>query len=181
MGKMAIKRDETIIGMTRRSSVALGALALTLSGCGVYDHYRDPEPTFNLAAQATYLQAGLGGVKGVVSAGEPGASPQTCVGHQIYLIPDTPYFQYKARRIAAGDDIADVGLEEDRLDHLVRHLPCPPNGSYDFESLPDAPWIIITTLSAPKGSTGAPIGGHVTTESGITKTVNLDQSNLLKK
>lgn len=178
---MAIKRVTSDIKFTGGALLASTAsLLLSLQGCSVVDRYRDPEPAFNLASQALYLQSGLGGVRGIVNAGENG-TPRTCVGHQVYLVPDTPFFQYKVRRVAAGDEISDVGLEDDRFDHLVRHVPCPANGGYSFEGLPDAPWIVLTTLSAPKGTAGAPLSAHVTTHSGLTETVNLDQGSALKK
>jgi hypothetical protein len=155
-------------------------LALALSACSTIENVRNPEPPFNLAAHATYLQGGLAVVRGTVNAGDATA-PQTCYGHQVYLLPDTPFFQYKARRIGNGDDIGDVGVEDDRYDHLVRHVACGRDGSYSFNNLPEGPWIVLTTLSAPKGEQGPAVRAAVITRGSETATVNLDQNNLTKK
>ena len=155
-------------------------LAVAMSACTTIENVRNPEPPFNLAAHAAYLEGGLAVVRGTVNAGDANA-PQTCYGHQVYLLPDTPFFQSKARRIGNGDDIGDVGVEDDRYDHLVRHVACGRDGSYSIDNLPEGPWIVLTTLAAPKGAQGPALRASVTTKGSETATVNLDQSNLTKK
>ena len=166
---------------TRTKALVAGVtLALAMSACSTIENVRNPEPPFNLAAHANYLQGGLAVVRGTVNAGDATA-PQTCYGHQVYLLPDTPFFQSKARRIGNGEDIGDVGVEDDRYDHLVRHVACGRDGSYSIGGLPEGPWIVVTTLAAPKGTAGAPLRAAVTTKGSETATVNLDQSNITKK
>jgi hypothetical protein len=165
---------------TTRALFAALTLAFAMSACSTIENVRNPEPPFNLASHAAYLQGGLAVVRGTVNAGDATA-PQTCYGHQVYLLPDTPFFQSKARRIGNGDDIGDVGLDDDRYDHLVRHVACGRDGGYVFTNLPEGPWIVLTTLAAPKGAQGAAVRAGVTTKGSETATVNLDQNNLTKK
>jgi hypothetical protein len=182
IGRMKNSMTQSQQGTRTRTKALLAGvtLALAMSACSTIENVRNPEPPFNLAAHAVYLQGGLAVVQGTVNAGDAQA-PQTCFGHQVYLLPDTPFFQYKARRIGNGDDIGDVGLEDDRYDHLVRHVACGRDGSYSIGGLPEASWIVLTTLAAPKGAQGPALRASVTTKGSDTARVNLDQSNLTKK
>ena len=166
--------------MPRRLAAATLGLALLLPGCGTVDRIRDPEPKFVLAEHANYLQAGLAAVVGTVRFGGE-ASSQTCIGHSVYMIPDTPYFDYKVRRVAKGEEIADVGLEDDRYDHLVRRQACGVNGAYRFDGLPEGNWIVLSTIGAAKGATGPALSAHVKTTGSLTTTANLDQSSQISK
>lgn len=171
----SLKGSRTII----KALLAGVTLAFALSACTTIENVRNPEPPFNLAAHANYLQGGLAVVQGTVNAGDATA-PQTCYGHQVYLLPDTPFFQSKARRIGNGEDIGDVGVEDDRYDHLVRHVACGRDGSYAISGLPEGPWIVLTTLAAPKGAQGPALRASVVTKGSETARVNLNQSNLTK-
>lgn len=166
--------------LPRRRVLAILGVALALAACGTVDRIRDPEPRFALAEHANYLQAGLAAVVGTVRIGNE-KSPQTCTGHSVYLVPDTPYFDYKVRRVGKGEEIADVGLEDDRYDHLVRRLPCGVNGDFRFDGLPEGKWILLSTINVGKNATGPALASHIQTTGSLTTTANLDQSTQITK
>ncbi len=166
--------------LPRRRILATLGLAVLLAACGTVDRIRDPEPKFVLAEHANFLQGGVAAVVGTVRIGGE-ISPQTCTGHSIYLIPDTPYFDYKVRRVGKGEEIADVGLEDDRYDHLVRRQACGVNGVYRFDGLPEGSWIVLSTIGLAKGAEGPALAAHIKTTGSLTTTANLDQSNQISK
>jgi hypothetical protein len=158
------------------SLVGLGMLG----GCETIHNIRTPEPTFSLPAHAIYLQSGTAALVGSVHLGA-GPGGQTCAASRVYLVPDTPFFAYKVKSIAADDDTEDAGFDDDRFDNIVRRATCDAAGQFRFTGLPEAPWIIVTNISLPKGQTGAALAAHIATQGGQTLRVDIDQANLLKQ
>jgi hypothetical protein len=119
-------------------------------------------------------------IKGMVRVGA-GTQPQTCNGGRVYLMPDTPVFEAKLASANSGAAPEELGLEDDKLDHVVRRTQCDLIGQFYFDGLPEANWILLTAVSLPKGAVGPTLAAHVATQSGKLSQITLDQSNFVKK
>jgi hypothetical protein len=164
----------------RFGSRALAICLCSLGACSTIEHIGKTDPTFNLADHAQYLQSGLAAIRGTVAVGT-GVNPQSCIGGVVYLMPDTPFFESKVGYAASGDSPEDLGLQDDRLDHIVRRAQCDIAGQFAFDGLPEAHWVILATLSMPKGANGPALVARVVTQPGLTQQVTLNGANLLKK
>jgi hypothetical protein len=187
-----LRLQKTIAFLKERMKKAIGqlqkrfgtrALALclfSLGACSTIENIGKPAPTFNLADHAQYLQSGLAEIKGTVAVGS-GAKPQSCAGGLVYLLPDTPFFEAKVGSAGSGDSPEDLGLQDDKLDHVVRRAQCDIAGQFVFDGLPEGHWVVLTTLSLPKGATGPALVSRVVTQPGLTIQITLNDTNLLKK
>jgi hypothetical protein len=164
----------------RFATCALAICLCAIGACTTIHNIRNPPPAFNLSDHAPYLQSGLALVKGTVRVGT-GTTPQSCTGGRVYLMPDTPFFEAKVEGVTSGDSAEDLGLEDDRLDHVVRRSQCDLAGQFLFEGLPEAHWIILTAVTLPKGATGPALVARVATQAGLSLQVTLDEKNLVKK
>jgi hypothetical protein len=159
---------------------ALAICLCSLGACSTIEHIGKPDPTFNLVDHAQYLQSGLAIIRGTVAVGSS-VNPQSCTGGRVYLMPDTPFFEAKVGSVASGDSPEDLGLEDDRLDHIVRRAQCDIAGQFLFDGLPEGHWVVLTTLSLPKGANGPALVARIVTQPGLTLQVTLNDANLLKK
>jgi hypothetical protein len=136
----------------------LGAVAVLapLAACGP-TYYAEPSaaPANPYASGAWALRPGRNMIIGSTAVVEADGRTRTCAGNAASLIPVTPATRARMDAIYGRDTnvvLASAGHappRDPRLERIVVHNMCDPNGDFRFTDVPDGNYYVTAGIPGP--------------------------------
>lgn len=165
-----------------RTSLALIAATMLLSGCTVPLELFKLESSFDEKAAMSQLEAGTNTVTGSAVIRQQGGGVVSCAGSEVYLIPVTPYATERMHVVYGSDQrgyrsVGNFGFEPDLVEYhrAMRSVIGDAQGMFEFDRVKDGEYYVVTTIRWVVGyrSQGGALMQRVRIGGGETKRVVL--------
>lgn len=156
--------------------LAMFAVILLAASCAARAP-NTPEPDMDLAAARFALDTGDASIEGSGCLRQRGGDVVSCAGSPVWLIPDTPFFQWASdqSRIALGR-----ALSRPEVTEYVREATCDVDGRFTFDDVPAGAYLAgtVVTWEVPGGpplyissTQGGPVFTSVDVETASAQTI----------
>lgn len=103
---------------------------------------------FNPSDYAEYMKTGRASVTGQAFLRQQGGGTVTCAGSTVTLLPDTIHFREELGIVRMGRQVKG-GLDDQAPQYrmLRRTTQCDAQGNFQFDSIPEGEYLILTNVS----------------------------------
>ncbi len=124
-------------------AVLLFMIFTFLAGCVPVRKDVKMTKSFNHSDHRGYSQSGNNTIAGQAFLRQRGGGTVTCAGFEVFLMPNTPFFQEIINIIRQGNKPAIYGSPFTGYGHKTI---CDAQGNFEFNNIPSLPWVVMTEV-----------------------------------